>query len=61
MKQFAIWKRRIAYGSTDMAGNMIWQMVSMYLLFFYTRLLAFRQHSLPRYSWSCGVLMRLTP
>lgn len=36
MKQFAIWKRRIAYGSTDMAGNMIWQMVSMYLLFFYT-------------------------
>ena len=36
MSTFQTWKRRIAYGSTDMAGNIIWQMVSTYLLFYYT-------------------------
>lgn len=36
MKPLSVWKTRIAYGSTDMAGNMIWQMVSTYLLFYYT-------------------------
>lgn len=36
MSIFQTWKRRIAYGSTDMAGNIIWQMVSTYLLFYYT-------------------------
>lgn len=36
MSIFATWKRRVAYGSTDMAGNIIWQMVSTYLLFYYT-------------------------
>ncbi|MBU5365095.1 MFS transporter [Enterococcus devriesei] len=36
MNKSGIWRQRIAYGATDMAGNMIWQMVSLYLLFYYT-------------------------
>lgn len=31
-----IWKQRIGYGSSDFACNLIWQMISLYLLYFYT-------------------------
>ncbi|HBE9436352.1 sugar/Na+(H+) simporter [Clostridioides difficile] len=31
-----IWRQRIGYGSSDLACNLIWQMISLYLLYFYT-------------------------
>lgn len=31
-----IWRQRIGYGSADFACNLVWQMISLYLLFFYT-------------------------
>lgn len=31
-----IWRQRIGYGSADFACNLIWQMISLYLLYFYT-------------------------
>lgn len=30
------WRQRIGYGVSDLACNLIWQMISLYLLFFYT-------------------------
>lgn len=30
------WHQRIGYGISDLACNLIWQMISLYLLFFYT-------------------------
>ncbi len=34
--RFQIWRQRIGYGSADFACNLIWQMISLYLLYFYT-------------------------
>ncbi|WP_105301588.1 MFS transporter [Anaerococcus marasmi] len=31
-----IWKQRIGYGLADYACNLIWQMISLYLMFYYT-------------------------
>lgn len=31
-----LWRQRIGYGSSDFACNLIWQMISLYLLYFYT-------------------------
>ncbi|MGF7495891.1 MFS transporter [Lactococcus lactis] len=31
-----IWRQRIGYGSADFACNLIWQMISLYLLYYYT-------------------------
>lgn len=36
MSKLQIWKQRFFYGATDMAGNLIWQIVGLYLLFYYT-------------------------
>lgn len=33
---FSLWKQRIGYGVSDLACNLIWQMISLYLLYFYT-------------------------
>lgn len=30
------WRQRIGYGSADFACNLIWQMISLYLLYYYT-------------------------
>lgn len=30
------WRQRIGYGVSDLACNLIWQMISLYLLYFYT-------------------------
>lgn len=35
-QQITIWRQRIGYGISDFACNLIWQMISLYLLFFYT-------------------------
>jgi len=39
MSKWQIWKQRGFYGATDMAGNLIWQIVGLYLLFYYTTVL----------------------
>ncbi|WP_394525977.1 glycoside-pentoside-hexuronide (GPH):cation symporter [Lacrimispora sp. JR3] len=31
-----LWRQRIGYGSSDFACNLIWQVISLYLLYFYT-------------------------
>ncbi|MFK4473368.1 GPH family glycoside/pentoside/hexuronide:cation symporter [Paenibacillus sp. RC73] len=31
-----IWKQRLGYGVADFACNLIWQMITLYLMFFYT-------------------------
>ncbi|WP_367295662.1 MFS transporter [Levilactobacillus yonginensis] len=36
MSKLQLWKQRFFYGSTDLAGNLIWQIVGLYLLFYYT-------------------------
>ena len=33
------WRQRIGYGSSDFACNLIWQMISLYLLYFYTNVM----------------------
>lgn len=35
-KKLLKWRQRIGYGVSDLACNLIWQMVSLYLLYFYT-------------------------
>lgn len=35
-KRLTIWRQRIGYGAADFACNLIWQMISLYLLYFYT-------------------------
>ncbi|OJG79274.1 sugar (Glycoside-Pentoside-Hexuronide) transporter [Enterococcus pallens] len=35
-KPISKWQQRIGYGVSDLACNLIWQMISLYLLFFYT-------------------------
>lgn len=34
--RIGIWRQRIGYGVSDLACNLIWQMISLYLMFFYT-------------------------
>ena len=34
--QVGIWRQRIGYGCSDFACNLIWQMISLYLLYYYT-------------------------
>lgn len=31
-----LWKQRIGYGVADTACNLVWQMITLYLMFFYT-------------------------
>lgn len=31
-----LWRQRIGYGASDFACNLIWQMISLYLLYYYT-------------------------
>lgn len=35
-KEIGLWRQRLGYGSSDFACNLIWQMISLYLLYFYT-------------------------
>ncbi|MGM0238941.1 MFS transporter [Enterococcus sp. AZ103] len=39
-KPISKWRQRIGYGVSDFACNLIWQMISLYLLFFYTDIMA---------------------
>ena len=32
--KIGLWRQRIGYGSSDFACNLIWQMISLYLLYF---------------------------
>jgi hypothetical protein len=33
---FTLWRQRIGYGIADLSCNLVWQMISLYLMFFYT-------------------------
>ena len=35
----SMWRMRLGYGSSDFACNLVWQMISLYLLFFYTNVM----------------------
>ncbi|MBC2316539.1 MFS transporter [Listeria booriae] len=35
-KGISKWRQRIGYGSADLACNLIWQMITLYLMYFYT-------------------------
>lgn len=41
-----IWKQRIGYGVSDFACNLIWQMISLYLLYFYTDVMSLSAKSI---------------
>lgn len=32
----SVWRQRIGYGAADLSCNLIWQMITLYLLFYYT-------------------------
>jgi glycoside/pentoside/hexuronide:cation symporter, GPH family len=32
----ALWRQRIGYGIADLSCNLIWQVITLYLMFFYT-------------------------
>lgn len=34
--KFDVWRQRFGYGVSDLACNFIWQMITLYLMFFYT-------------------------
>lgn len=34
-----IWRMRLGYGASDFACNLVWQMISLYLLYFYTNVM----------------------
>ena len=36
MNKMFLWRQRIGYGAADFACNLIWQMISLYLLYYYT-------------------------
>lgn len=31
-----LWRQRLGYGIADLSCNLVWQMISLYLMFFYT-------------------------
>ena len=33
---FKLWRQRIGYGIADLSCNLVWQLISLYLMFFYT-------------------------
>lgn len=41
-----IWRQRIGYGVSDFACNLIWQMISLYLLYFYTDVMSLSAKSI---------------
>ena len=49
------WLQRIGFGAGDMAQNLIYQTVSIWLLFFYTNVYDLTREPLP----SCSLIVRL--
>ena len=33
---FTLWRQRLGYGIADLSCNLVWQMIPLYLMFFYT-------------------------
>ena len=33
---FSLWRQRLGYGIADLSCNLVWQLISLYLMFFYT-------------------------
>ena len=51
-----IWRQRIGYGSADFACNLIWQMISLYLLYFYTDVMDLNEVSIALMFVVCRVI-----
>ncbi|STV91541.1 Xyloside transporter XynT [Klebsiella pneumoniae] len=34
---FTLWRQRLGYGIADLSCNLVWQMISLYLMFFLHR------------------------
>ena len=45
-RKVQIWRQRIGYGVSDLACNLIWQMISLYLLYFYTDVMGLNKMSI---------------
>ena len=50
------WRQRIGYGSADFACNLIWQMISLYLLYFYTDVMDLNEVSIALMFVVCRVI-----
>lgn len=37
---FSLWRQRIGYGIADLSCNLVWQLISLYLMYFYTDVMA---------------------
>jgi GPH family glycoside/pentoside/hexuronide:cation symporter len=33
---YSLWRQRLGYGVADLSCNLVWQLISLYLMFFYT-------------------------
>ena len=51
-----IWRQRIGYGFADFACNLIWQMISLYLLYFYTDVMDLNEVSIALMFVVCRVI-----
>ena len=56
-----IWKQRIGYGVSDFACNLIWQMISLYLLYFYTDVMSLSAKKVTRLKSSPGFIRAKPP
>lgn len=50
---FSLWRQRLGYGIADLSCNLVWQLISLYLMFFYTDVM-----NLP--AWYVGVMFLVT-
>ncbi|MDU1083368.1 MAG: glycoside-pentoside-hexuronide (GPH):cation symporter, partial [Leclercia adecarboxylata] len=50
---FTLWRQRLGYGIADLSCNLVWQLISLYLMFFYTDVM-----NLPAY-W-VGIMFLVT-
>lgn len=50
---FTLWRQRLGYGIADLSCNLVWQLISLYLMFFYTDVM-----NLPAY-WM-GIMFLVT-
>ncbi|EOW1325868.1 MFS transporter [Klebsiella aerogenes] len=50
---FTLWRQRLGYGIADLSCNLVWQLISLYLMFFYTEVM-----NLP--AWYVGVMFLVT-
>lgn len=55
-----IWRQRIGYGAADFACNLIWQMISLYLLYYYTDIVGLNGMSIASMFVVCRIIDGIT-